>query len=116
MSAHVTEEHLDLILGKIDEDLRAKFSEAVESAEGDECITSLTYKVEIDAAKPKRDGKTSKEPKQKKPVVTLERRYKPAPVNEKDELLTPKPERGKGGGSFGVFPVATGARVGLDSD
>ena len=88
MPAKITEEHIDLILGKIEDDLRAKFREAVESAVGDECVTSLTYKVEIDAAKPKRENKASKEPKQKKPVGTVERKYKPAPVNEKDELLT----------------------------
>ena|GEM_PF-3039999 len=88
MTAKITEEHISFILERIGEDVHAKFAEAVESAEGDECITSLTYKVQIDAAKPKRENKTSKEPKQKKPVVTVERTYKPAPVNEKEELLT----------------------------
>ena len=88
MSANITEEHIEFIIAKIDEDLRRKFKEAVEAAEGDECVTSLTYRVQIDAAKPKRENVTSKEPKQKKPVVTVERTYKPAPVNEKEELLT----------------------------
>lgn len=76
MSAKITNEHLELVIGKIDGDLRGKFAEAVAAAEGDECVTSLTYRVQIDAAK------------QKKPIVTVERTYKPAPVNEKEELLT----------------------------
>ena len=88
MPANNTDEHLELVIGKIDEDLRAKFAEAVEAAEGDECVTSLMYRVQIDAAKPKRENKQSKEPAKKKPIVTVERTYKPAPVNEKEELLT----------------------------
>jgi len=88
MSAKITNEHIEFIMEKINEDLHAKFAEAVGSAEEGECVTSLTYKVQVDAAPPKRENATSKEPIQKKPLVTVERKYKPAPVNEKDELLT----------------------------
>ena len=88
MATKITPEHLEAVIGKIDGDLRQRFAEAVEAAESDECVTSLTYRVKVDAAKPKRENERTKEAKKKKPIVTLERVYEPPPVKEKDELLT----------------------------
>jgi len=87
MSAKITAEHLEAVIGKIDGDLRQRFAEAVTAAEREECVTSLTYRVKIDAAKPKRENERTKEATKKKPIVMLERVNEPPPVKEKNELL-----------------------------
>ncbi len=83
----VRAEHIDFVIEKIAEDVRARLETAVNDAEAEECITSLTYKVKVDAAKPKRETERTKESKKKKPMILVERVYEPPPVKEKDELL-----------------------------
>ena len=88
MPAQIKAEHIDFVKDKVSADLREKLPEAVAAAEEEECVTYLTYKVKVDAAKPKRENERTKEAQKKKPLITVERVYEPPPVKEKNELLT----------------------------
>jgi len=79
--------HTDTVVHKVEADIREHLERAVADAIGDTCVTSLIYKIKIDAAPPKRENEKTKKATQRKPIVSIERIYEPPPVKEKDELL-----------------------------